>query len=142
MSVNKVILIGRLGQNPEMKNTASGMAIAKLNVATSRRVKKGEEWVEETEWTRVTAFGKTAEACGRFLEKGRQVYVEGRLQTSTYEKDGEKRYTTEVIADTVQFLGDKRSDGGQGGGKHRDSRVIQGETWGGGGIDDTDDLGF
>lgn len=139
MSVNKVILIGRLGQNPDMKNTASGMAIAKLNVATSRRVKKGEEWVEETEWHRVTTFGKTAEACGRFLEKGRQVYVEGRLQTSSYEKDGEKRYSTEVVADTVQFLGDKRSEVG---GKHRDSHVGQGETWGGGGIDDTDDLGF
>lgn len=111
--VNKVILVGRLGRDPELKHTASGTAVCRLNVATDRKYKKGEEYVEETEWHRVTVWSKAAESCAKYLEKGRQVYVEGRLQTTSYEKDGEKKYSTEIVADTVQFLSGKRSDGGK-----------------------------
>lgn len=103
MSVNKAILVGRLGRDPESKATQSGMEVCKMSIATSRK-RNGEE---HTEWHRVTAFGKTAEACSRYLAKGREVYIEGRIQTTSYEKNGEKRYSTEIVADTVQFLGGK-----------------------------------
>ena len=106
-SVNKVIVVGNLGRDPEIQYAKSGNAIAKLNVATSRSYtnKQSNERVEETEWHRITVFGKQAESCEKYLQKGRQVYVEGRLKTSSYEKDGEKRYSTDIIADVVQFLG-------------------------------------
>ena len=100
MSVNKVILIGHLGQDPETRYTPEGKAITNMSHATS------EKWggEEKTEWHRVVAFGKTAELCRDYLAKGRQVYLEGRLQTREWEKNGVKRYTTEVIADRVVFL--------------------------------------
>ena len=101
-SVNKVIIVGRLGRDPEMRGSA-----CKLNIATDYQRKDGEK---STEWHRVTVFGKQGESCERYLSKGRQVYIEGRLQTSSYEKDGEKRYSTDIIAERVQFLGGK-SDG-------------------------------
>lgn len=107
--VNKVILVGRLGRDPELRYTQGGTPVCKLSVATDRKFKKGDEFVEETEWHRVTVWSKSAENCAKFLEKGRQVYVEGRLQTSSYEKDGEKKYSTEIVAETVQFLGGKGS---------------------------------
>lgn len=125
MSVNKVILVGRLGRDPEGRYSQSGTAICNLSVATTRRVKNKatEQWEEETEWHRVSVFGRTAESCTQYLAKGREVYVEGRLQTRSYEKDGAKRYSTEVIADVVHFLGGKgdggggQPSGGRGGGK-------------------------
>lgn len=113
-SVNKSIIIGNLGRDPELTHTQGGTAVCRLAVATSRKYKKGEELVEETEWHRVTVWGKQAEACDKYLSKGRSVYVEGRLRTSTYEKDGVKRYTTEIVAEQVQFLG------GKGGERRRD----------------------
>jgi len=103
--INKAIIVGNLGRDPEPFSAG-----CKLAVATSERFKKGDTWEERTEWHRVTVFGKSAEACQRFLAKGSRVYVEGRIQTSTYEKDGEKRYSTEIIANTVQFL-DRKGDG-------------------------------
>lgn len=114
-SVNKVILIGNLGRDPELKTTSGG-AICRLNIATSRTWKnKAGEKQEETEWHRVTVFGKQGESCAKYLAKGRSCYVEGRLRTSSYEKNGEKRYSTEIIADTVQFLGGRgESDRGNG----------------------------
>lgn len=123
MSVNKVILIGNLGRDPELRYTQSGMAVANLSVATTRKWKNKQtnELQEETEWHRVSVFGQTAEACGNYLAKGRQVYVEGRLKTRSWDdKDGVKRYATEVVADTVQFLGGKQ-DGGQARGGSRSS---------------------
>jgi single-strand DNA-binding protein len=108
MSVNKVILIGNLGRDPEMRYATGGNAIASLNIATTRkwRNKDSGEMQEETEWHRVSAFGKTAEACNRFLTKGKSVYVEGRIKTRSYDdKDGVKKYSTEIIAESVQFLG-------------------------------------
>ena len=118
MGVNKVILIGNLGRDPELRYTQSGTPVASLSVATTRkwRNKQTNELVEETEWHRVSVFGNQAEHCNNYLSKGRQVYVEGRLRTRSYDdKDGIKRYSTEVIADTVQFLGG-RGEGGGGGG--------------------------
>jgi single-strand DNA-binding protein len=116
--LNKVMLIGRLGRDPEMKQTANGMAITKFALATGRKVKKGDVYEDETEWHNVVCFGKTAEFVERYLTKGRQVFVEGRNSTSSYQKEGEatKRYSTDVIADRVDFL-DKAPEGSaQGGG--------------------------
>jgi single-strand DNA-binding protein len=117
--INKVIIIGRLGNDPEVRYTPSGAAVAKFSVATSEewKDKNTGEKKERTEWHRITAWGKLGEICGEYLAKGRQVYVEGRLQTSSYDdKDGVKRYSTEIVASDVQFLGSKESGGSRSGG--------------------------
>lgn len=113
--VNKVILIGNLGQDPDFRMTGGGTAVANLRVACSDRFKsKDGEWAERTEWVSVVTFGRTAENCRDYLAKGRQVYVEGRLQTRSWEdKEGNKRYTTEVVGNQVLFL----QGGGGGGGQ-------------------------
>jgi len=105
--INKVILIGRLGADPEVRYTPNGTAVVNINLATTERVSVGEgNWEDRTEWHRVVAFGKTAENCGNYLSKGRQIYIEGRLQTRQWEDaQGVKRYTTEIVAREVQFLG-------------------------------------
>lgn len=106
MSVNKVILVGRLGADPEVKAINSGNTVARLNVATSESWVKDGQKQERTEWHRVTVWGKLAEICGKHLAKGRQVYIEGKIQTRPWEdQTGAKRYTTEIVASTVQFLG-------------------------------------
>lgn len=107
MSINKVILVGRLGADPEVKSVGQGSTVATLNLATSEAwTGKDGQKQERTEWHRVVVWGKLAEICGKHLTKGRQVYVEGRMQTRTWEdQQGQKRYTTEVVAQTVQFLG-------------------------------------
>jgi len=115
-SVNKVILIGRLGADPELAYTNSGQAVGRLSVATtdSWMDKASGQWQERTEWHRVIAWGKLAEKAKEYLTKGRLVYVEGRLQTRSYEdKNGVKKYTTEIVARTIQFL-DSNRDGGRG----------------------------
>ncbi|MBF0104162.1 MAG: single-stranded DNA-binding protein [Deltaproteobacteria bacterium] len=109
-SVNKVILIGNLGKDPEIRYTASGSAVANFNIATTERWKDKQtgNLEEKTEWHRIVVWGKLAELCKEYLAKGRAVYIEGRLQTRQWDdKDGNKRYTTEVNAQIVQFL-DKR----------------------------------
>jgi len=110
--VNKVIIVGRLGKDPEVKHFQDGSAVANFSVATSQewKDKTTGEKKEKTEWHRIVAFRKLAELCGQYLAKGRQVYVEGRLQTRQYEKDSQTHYVTEVVANEVQFLGSK--DGG------------------------------
>lgn len=109
--VNKVIIIGRLGQDPEMKAVGQGTTVTRLNVATSENwTGKDGQKQERTEWHRVVVWGKLAEICGKYLAKGRQVYVEGRLQTTSYEKNGVKMYSTEIVATTVQFLGSASSE--------------------------------
>ena len=109
--LNKVMLIGRLGRDPEVRYTPDGAAIANFSIATSEgwKDKTTGEQKERTEWHRIVAFRKLGEICGEYLSKGKQVYIEGRLQTRSWEKDGIKRYTTEIIASDVQFLGDKDS---------------------------------
>src|SRR3954451_3325851 len=115
MSVNKVILVGRLGQNPEVRYTPSGAAVANFSIATSESwVDKSGQKQERTEWHRIVVWGKTAENCNQYLSKGRQIYVEGRLQTRQWQdKDGQTKYTTEVQAQTVQFLGGQAGTGMQ-----------------------------
>ncbi len=116
MSVNKVILVGRLGQDPELKYTPSSMAVCNFTLATSEswNDKSGQKQ-ERTEWHRVVVWGKLAELCGQYLAKGRQAYIEGALQTRSWDdKDGNKRYTTEINARTVQFLGGASAGTGPG----------------------------
>jgi len=112
MSVNKVILVGNLGADPELRYTSSGMAVCSMRIATSRRyTDKQQQLQEEVQWHRVTAWAKLAELCKSYLTKGRRVYVEGRIKNGSYEdKTGQKRYTTEVVSETVVFLdGGRRS---------------------------------
>ncbi len=109
--LNKVMLIGRLGKDPEIRYTPNGLAIANFSIATSEEWfdKTANEKKERTEWHRIVVFGKLGELCGEYLAKGRQVYVEGRLQTRSWEKDGVTKYTTEIVAANIQFLGGKDS---------------------------------
>lgn len=111
MSVNKVLLIGRLGNNPEIRYTNGGTAVANFNMATSENWNdKNGQKQERTEWHRIVVWGKLAELSEKYLSKGRQCYVEGRLQTRSWDdKDGNKRYTTEVVASSIQFLGAPQS---------------------------------
>ncbi|MFQ5477653.1 MAG: single-stranded DNA-binding protein [Candidatus Binatia bacterium] len=106
-SVNKVIIVGNLGKDPELRHTSSGKAVVSMTVATNERwVDQSGERQERTEWHNVVVWGRQAETCAQYLQKGRSVYLEGRLQTRKWQdKDGNDRYTTEVIADRVQFLG-------------------------------------
>ena len=116
--INKVILVGNLGQDPEIRYTADGRPIANFSVATSEswKDKSSGERRDKTEWHRVVVFGKLAEICGEYLSKGRQVYIEGKLQTRKWQgQDGQDRYTTEVVVDmrgTMQMLGTREGGGG------------------------------
>jgi single-strand DNA-binding protein len=113
-SVNKVILLGNLGRDPETRYTTGGDAVTNLNIATSEQWKdKSGEKQERTEWHRVVLFGRQAEVAGEYLKKGRSVYIEGRLQTRKYtDKDGVEKYSTEIVADRMQLIGSARDAGG------------------------------
>jgi single-strand DNA-binding protein len=128
-SVNKVILLGNLGRDPETRYTTGGDAVTNLNIATSEQWKdKSGEKQERTEWHRVVLFGRQAEVAGEYLKKGRSVYIEGRLQTRKYtDKDGVEKYSTEIVADRMQLIGGAR-EGGSGG-----DTEFQGAGGGGGG---------
>ena len=118
MSVNKVLLIGNLGKDPEVRFTGSGQAVARFPVATSEvwNDREGQRQ-ERTEWHNVVVWGKQAETCGQYLSKGRQVFLEGSIRSRQYDdKDGNKRYITEVIAQRVQFLGGRGGDAPSSGG--------------------------
>jgi len=123
--LNKVMLIGRLGRDPEIRYSQQGLAVVNLSIATSEQWtdKNTGERQERTEWHRVVVFGKQAETCEKYLSKGSQIYIEGRLQTRSYEKDGQTHYTTEIIASNFQFLGG-RQDNSQG----QSSSPYQGNT--------------
>ena len=129
-SINKVILIGNLGRDPEVRYTPNGAAICNVTIATSRnwKDKNSGEKMEETEWHRVVFYDRLAEIAGEYLKKGRPVYVEGRLKTRKWtDKDGAEKYTTEIIADNMQLLGGREGGGGgdeAGGGGY--SRAAQG----------------
>ena len=104
--VNKVILVGNLGRDPEVSYSQSGLAICRMRLAVTERVKKGEAWEDRTEWVTLTAFGKTGENAGQYLGKGRQIYVEGRLSTRSYkDKEGVEKWSTEVVVDQLVYLG-------------------------------------
>jgi single-strand DNA-binding protein len=116
--INKVILIGNLGADPEVRFTPSGQAVANFRIATSEswNDKTSGQKQERTEWHRIVVWGKLAELCGEYLKKGRQCYVEGRMQTREWmDKENKKNYTTEVVANTVQFLGGGAGAGRSGG---------------------------
>jgi len=116
-SVNKVILLGNLGRDPETRYTTGGDAVTTLNIATSEQWKdKSGEKQERTEWHRVVLFGRQAEIAGEYLKKGRSVYIEGRLQTRKYtDKDGVEKYSTEIVGDRMQLLGGREGGGASGG---------------------------
>lgn len=118
--VNKVILVGHLGGDPEMKYGSSGAAYTTFTMATSDSWVKDGQREDRTEWHRIVAFGKLAEICAKYLHKGKQIYIEGRLQTRSWEQDGVKRWATDIIAGNMQMLGSRDSNyqgGGQGGGQ-------------------------
>lgn len=136
--VNKAIIVGYLGADPELKETSGGNKVCRLSVATTRvwNNKQTNEKVEDTEWHRVSVWGKQAEACDKYLSKGRMVYVEGRLRTSSYEKDGQQHYSTEIVGEVVQFLGGGKGDDGEGGSKKSSKSKKQEDP------DDDDDIPF
>ena len=110
MGINKVMLLGNLGKDPESRVTQGGMTIVRFPLATGERKKdQSGQWVDHTEWHNVVVFGKVAENCQRYLKKGRQVFVEGRIRTSKWQDktDGKDRYMTEILADAVEFVGSK-----------------------------------
>ena len=144
-SVNKAILVGNLGRDAELKFTGNGFAIARFSIATTDRRKdsKTGEWVEKTEWHRIVLLGKQAESLQDYLKKGKQIYVEGRLETRSWDdKDGQKKYMTEIIADRIQLLGGRGEGGGGGrsrGGDDLEHYEEMGSGGGSGPSDLTDD---
>lgn len=117
-SLNKVQIIGHLGADPELRYTSNGLAVATLNVATNERFKASDsdEWQDRTEWHRIVAWGRQAEIAGEYLSKGGQVYIEGRLQTRSWEdRDGNKRYTTEIVVRDMILLGGRGDSSSSGG---------------------------
>ena len=124
-SVNKVILVGNLGKDPEVKYTPQGTAVATITVATSENFKdKSGEWQERTEWHNVVLWQRLAEIAGEYLKKGNKVYIEGRLQTRSWDdkQTGQKRYATEVVANEMVLLGGRSSGGGEEGGGYSGGR--------------------
>jgi len=122
-SINKVILIGNLGKDPEVKYTPSGTPVAKFSLATNEKYKdKGGEWQERTEWHNIVAWQRLAEIVGEYVKKGSKIYIEGRITTSSWEdkQSGEKKYRTEIVAnDLVLLSGRGEGDGGEGGGSYQ-----------------------
>lgn len=126
--VNKVILLGYLGHDPDVKTSQGGMTIATLNIATNRNVKDGENWVEQADWHRVVCFDRVAEVCRDYLRKGSKVYIEGRLQTRKWQdQQGQDRWTTEVVASEMLMVGGKGNGGENGvnGGSYQPPPVPQ-----------------
>ncbi len=123
-SINKVILIGNLGQDPELRYTPSGTAVCNMRIATNESYKDSNgEWVDKTEWHSVVAWARLAEICGQYLKKGSQVYFEGSLQTRSWEdRDGNTRYTTEVKAREMMMLSGRDESGAGGGGSYSSSQ--------------------
>jgi single-strand DNA-binding protein len=139
--LNRVMLFGNLGADPELRVTPGGQAILKLRLATNESyLDKNNVRQERTEWHRVTVWGRRAEALGKILTKGDSIFIEGRLQTSSYEKNGEKRYSTEIVANNIVLPGRGRGEGAgaprggvEGGGAPRRDAATRGGGGGGGG---------
>jgi single-strand DNA-binding protein len=135
MGVNKVILVGHVGRDPEMKSLPSGTNLATFSLATTDRRSKDENGNPRTEWHNIVAWGKLAEIVDRYVSKGKQLYIEGSIRTRTYEQDGQKKYFTEIHVQNMEMLGSRQGDGG---GAPRDDfeGVAQGFP------DDNDDVPF
>ena len=129
MNINRVVLTGNLTRDPELRSTPDGLAICKLGIAVNTRRKNGASgmWEEKANYFRVTVFGRQAESCSQFLRKGRAVAIDGRLEWSSWESDGQKRESIDIIADTVQFLAG-RDDAGNGNGNGFSSSVRAAES--------------
>ena len=117
MNINRVVLTGNLTRDPDLRATGNGLSVCKLGIAVNTRRKNGQtgDWEEKANFFRVTVFGRQAESCGQYLKKGRPVAIDGRLEWSQYEQEGQKRESIDIIADSVQFLGG-RDDAGNGNG--------------------------
>ncbi len=141
--VNKVMLIGNLGRDPEMRALPSGQQVANFSLATSRRYKDRDgNRKDETEWHNIVVFGKQAEIAGQYLTKGKMIFVEGRIQTRSWDdKEGKKQYKTEIICDNFQMLG-SRGDGGGGGGARDSAQSAPADTRDGGQEFQDDDIPF
>ncbi|ORJ57677.1 single-stranded DNA-binding protein [Geothermobacter hydrogeniphilus] len=115
MSVNKVILVGNLGKDPELRYTPTGTAVCNFSIATTERFKDRDgQQQTKTEWHNIVVWRQLAEICGKYLHKGKQVYIEGKIQTRSYEdRDGNKRYITEIVADEMRMLGGRNDEGYQ-----------------------------
>lgn len=137
-SVNKVILVGRLGKDPEIRSTPGGTSVARFTIATDEKfTDRNGEKQERTEWHNIVAWSKLAEICGQYLRKGKLVYIEGSIRTDSWDdkETGQKRYKTEIIANTMQMLdrrGDEEGGGGYGGGQSRGSGSYNQQSRGGG----------
>ena len=146
MTVNKIILVGNLGKDPESRSTQSGSTVANLSIATTERAKDREgNWTDHTEWHRVACFGRTAENVAKYCRKGKQVYIEGKIRTRKWQdRDGNDRYTTEVIADQIRFLGSRGDGAGSydSGGSSNAPSSSGYNSGGGGGGDIDDDIPF
>ncbi len=127
MNINRVVLTGNLTRDPEMSVTGGGLSICKLGIAVNTRRKSGDTWEEKPNYFRVTVFGRQAESCGQYLKKGRPVAIDGRLEWSQWERDGQKRESIDIIADTVQFLGG-RDDAGNGNGFSSSVRATESDV--------------
>jgi single-strand DNA-binding protein len=131
--VNKVVIIGHLGRDPEIRHSQQGTPVTNISIATSENWidKNTGEKQEKTEWHRVVAFGKQAETLGKYLRKGSQVYIEGRLQTRTYDKEGQTHYITEVVANNFQFLGGRSDNHTQSpdGPLQTETKIKTGTSW-------------
>ena len=143
--INKAIVVGNLGRDPEVRYSANGNAIANVTIATtdSWKDRQSGERQEKTEWHRVVFFGRLAEIAGEYLKKGSQVYVEGRLQTRKWEdRDGNERYTTEIVAADMQMLGGRGGGGDAQGGSDSTPEFAEGNSGGGSSGDFDDDIPF
>jgi single-strand DNA-binding protein len=128
MNINRVVLTGNLTRDPDVRSTPGGLAICKLGIAVNTRRKNSEgQWEEKPNFFRVTVFGRQAESCGQYLKKGRPVAIDGRLEWSSWENDGQKRESIDIIADTVQFLGG-REDAGNGNGYSSSVRATESDV--------------
>ena len=129
MNINRVIITGNLTRDPDFRSTGTGMAVTKLGIAVNGRRKNSEgNWEEKPNFFRVTVFGRQAESCAQYLKKGRPVAIDGRLEWSQYEVDGQKRESVDIIADNVQFLGGPPEGAGNGNGSGYSSSVRAVET--------------
>jgi single-strand DNA-binding protein len=141
-TVNRVILVGRLGKDPEMKSTPSGLSIAKFSLATDEKFNdKSGERQERTEWHNIVMFGKVADICGQYLKKGKLVYIEGSIRTESWDdkETGQKKYRTEIIGQNMQMLGSKGDEGGGGGGSYTSSSRSSSSSNTASAVNDADD---
>lgn len=144
MGVNKIILIGNLGADPEVRSTSGGTPVANFRLATSETYKNRDgERETRTEWHRVVTFGRLAEICGQYLKKGKQIYIEGRIQTREWEdQTGNKRWTTEIVANQMQMLGRASDGGGSSPDDSQETQYADGGSQAPAASDDDDDLPF